>query len=362
MSNRTNSKKLYAIKKTKTGRNSIVQVLNTSKGKVYASTKRKIGSNTKTFKTKLSAQKHLKESSFGRKDKRAPKNEGYIACVNPDLDEEKPNSYFKVFKVYTYKIGDEKVRIFNSKTDNGNQQFWRLPDDEDSPIKVRKYKHLAKKDRIKLGRLKNANLLHQHMPLPCSEEYLNAIGQSSFFNIESNGETYPSGKGIKLPPAYASLMNTKYIPTGDGSQIRIGQKSPSTLEQVFGLDPSVHGMTPELLNKIRKRENLGNTSSSDIRNALSKNLSRRKYSTEGSDIPYLNDTRELPFFKNDSNSNKNNSFGHNQHFGKIPNFGKYSYPVDPALKRLIAQSNFGFRRGGYGNSFGRINYGFSRYF
>ena len=373
-----NSKKLYAIKKTKTGRQSIVQVLNTSKGKVYASTKRKLGSNTKTFKTKASAKKHIKTSSFGKKETKAPPGQGYIACVNPSLDEEKPQTYFKVFKVYTYKIGDDKIKIFHSKTDSGQQQYWQLPDDSDSLIKVRKTKETANKDKIKLGRLRNANVLQSYIPVPCSEEYLKAIGQSGFFSGGGGGGGGgSSGSSIKLPPAYANLLGKENISVGNSNQIRIGQAAPSNLEAIFGFDPSVHGMSRGLLENLRKQQGKPRMSSSSILKAVNRNLSQRKYPSTIADtfddVRKLDEVRANPMFEGAQTSSsvrqflqnrtgkEFSNFGRRSYFGSIPTFGKYAYPVDPALKRLIAQSSFG-RPYGYGNSFGRINYGFSRYF
>jgi len=169
------------------------------------------------------------------------------------------------------------------------------------------------------------------------------------------------------------------IPVGNSNQIRIGHNDPSNLEAIFGYDPSVHGMSRELLNKIRNKESKNKLSSSSVNKAVARNLSARKYPTTALPTTFdgvrsLEDVRATGMFNDPKTSPsvrgwverttkkqfpEPNSFGRNSYFGRIPTFGKYAYSVDPALKRLIAQSSFGNH---YGNSFGRINYGFSRYF
>lgn len=373
-----NSKKLYAIKKTKTGRNSVVQVVSSpSKGMVYASTGRKLASTKKTFKTKAAAQKHLKtSSSFGRKKastKRAPPGQGYIACVNPTLDEDKPNSYFKVFKVYTYKVGDEKIRIFNAKTESGAQQYWTLNDENDN-VKVRKTKAAADKDRIKLGRLRNANIDPALLPVPCNPEYLQAIGLSDFFGGEGGvGQTFTGGRNrVKLPPAYAQLMGKGWLDTKTpGSQVRIGKgSSPSNLEQIFGNDPTVLGASPDLFKRLRGQYSgtsdldkaVGRMSNSSLEKAFRANTTARLVNSTDLVGGVPRQTRRSPFFQLNSDEDRFNKRDTRtpsmmMSFGSIPTFGRYAYPVDPALKRLT--SSFGYRPR---QNFGRINYGFSRYF
>ncbi len=191
---KTSSKKLYAVKRSPTGRKSIVQVVSQpGKGRVYASTGRKLAKGTKSFTTKTAARSHLKSlqkksSSFGKRrssTRKAKKGEGFIACVNPELELEKPSSYYKVYKTYTYRQDGETIRLFHtgSNGDWGDRQYWQIP--EGSKIKVRRTRDAAQKDKIKYGRLANAGIDESLLPEPCGEEY-----GSDHFSIKSKSSLF----------------------------------------------------------------------------------------------------------------------------------------------------------------------------
>lgn len=348
--------KLYAIKKSKTGRNSVVQVSTVKgKGKVYTSTGRKIGASTKTFKTKASAQKHLKSSSFGRKRKSTKKKGEFIACVNPELEEGNPKTYFKVFPVITHTVGpdNEKIKVFHtgSNTDY-ERQYWRIP--EDSDIRIRTSKKDAEKDAIAYGQLADAGVTEGLIPENCTEGWPGKLpgrdGDDSFH-----------GSGIRMKGLMGALLtkneNGKMrLPSHPAMQTRMAQlpKGEERLRSIFGLDPNVLGMSKELKESIMKQyPSLKGKSNKYIERQFLGRLGPRTFAGEprgnvagGEDfspsVKSVMDTMAKP-----------TSFGRYGFGSSIPTFGRYAYPVDPQFKKLID---------GRGSGFGRINYGFSRYF
>lgn len=385
---KTTTKKLYAIKKSKTGKKSIVQVVSKKgKGKVYASTGRKLSAKTKSFTTKTAALKHMKESSFGRrkssKDK-AKKGEGWIACVNPDADPDRPHTYFKVFKAYTYKINDEKVRIFHTgnKTDM-ERQYWRINDDSD--IKVRKSKKAAENDRIKYGRIANTGDFEGLLPEPCNEEFMASIEKPWSYSSVLGGNPLEhtaariNGKRMKVSGLMGEMLadNKKGLLSLENginpssSQARLGTKGGrNKLKEIFGLNPNVLGYSPELAKTLKMEPQFKGKSFNSISSMFRGNLAR-PHSVGSLGYTPGKPARGIEFQKpNEVTTSVQNTgmfqFGSMNSFGSIPTYGRYAYPVDPALKRLSAQSGFGQSYYGYHPmrrpSFGRINYGFSRYF
>lgn len=400
---KTTTKKLYAIKKSKTGRKSIVQVVSKQgKGRVYASTGRKLSAGTKSFTTKAAARKHMQESSFGRRKRKAPvkrkrdkakKGEGYIACVNPDADPDRPSSYFKVFKAYTYNINGEKVRIFHtgSNTDM-DRQYWRISDD--SEVKLRKTRSAAEKDKIKYGRIANTGDFDGLLPEPCNDSFISQIGATPWSELSGSGleggSARINGKRMKVTGLMGKMLagNKKGILSLENgvnpssTQARLGTKGGrNKLKEVFGLNPNILGYSPELAKTLKLAPEFRGKSFEKIRQYYQGNFARPysagstqyqpgqtatgiKFQKPGEVTTSISD---LDLFSDSDLKNKEtSSFGSMNRFGSIPTYGRYAYPVDPVLKRMNAQSGFGQSYYGFQPmrrpSFGRINYGFSRYF
>lgn len=411
---KTTAKKLYAVKRSKTGRKSIVQVVSKpGKGKVYASTGRKLGKGTKSFTTKTAARSHLqslqkksksKSSSFGKRKRRytnkAKKGEGFIACVNPNLDEDRPSSYYKVFKAYTYKQDGETIRIFHTPGDDasGIKQYWQIR--EDSKVKFRKTREAANKDRIKYGRLANAGIDQGLLPEPCDEgghfDLPGTLGGTG-----GTGGSTISGRRMRIPGLMGQMLSEKFdgnkrgVISLDskytGEQARLGTKGGyNRLLEVFGANPAVLGASPELMRSLRKTKDFRGKSNNAIMQLMNphyaahptntfeqikKNRANSKltgYRTLGS-LPGLSErltkgpTDSVRKAWSERYKEDDSSFGRS-YFGSIPSYGRYAYPVDPALKRMRSGFGSGFGSSYYGYqpvrrpAFGRINYGFSRYF
>lgn len=380
---RKTTKKLYAVKRSKTGRKSVVQVVSRpGKGRVYASTGRKLAKGTKSFTTKTAAGKHLKSlqvSSFGRKRRKrksvkrksvkAKKGQGWIACVNPDADPERPSTNYKVFKAYTYRVNGESVRLFYTGTSDMERKYWQIT--EDSDVKFRRDKRLAQADRIKYGRLKDAGLLDL-TPQGCNDEWAAQV-------IDGSGRSGGVGGGRRM--RVSGLMG-ELLGTDKRGTIRLGTGSSSTqarlgtrggrnrVSEVFGLDPNVLGYSPELARKLRAAGMKGGfkgASQSMLGNYSARTPLYSGNVKAGHPNPQPRAHMSLDSFKGKGQKfspsvEKVLGFGRSR-FGNIPTYGRYAYPVDPALSR-----SGGFGRSSYGArplrrpAFGRINYGFSKYF
>ena len=365
---RKSVKKLYAIKKGKTGKRSIIQVLNTSgKGKVYASNGKKIASSTKCFNTKSLAKKHLKStyktkrSSFGRKSSKKRSNEGYIACRDTD-----DNNKFKVYKAFKYKYDGETYKLF--KVGSGEEtKFYRITSDG---VKFRKERTKASEDKKKYTDLGSAGI--DLTAVQCDASMAGQISQGSIPGLSSELKRYSSMANKLGIPTNISLRRSLSKKSAKG----VHPGSKDSLHEYFVKRLGANRVPSPFLGGSRPWE----TGSRNIQRPLRTNSKGRVLSgrVDSTGQPVDDDDPHKLTYLNRQPS----SFGSLKVRGSrngIPTFGKYAYAVDPALNTQKGASMFGMLRrnrssfgyripsvrpsfGYRGPSFGRINYGFSRYF
>lgn len=400
------AKKLYTIKRSKTGRKSVVQVVTRGKGRVYASTGKRVPSSKKCYVKKSDATKalkFLKTSSFGKKATRRRrtkkiKNEGFVACVNPESDSIR--NLYKVYKAYKHRYEGTTYILF--KTGSGDDvRYFTL--NEDSAAKFRRDKKRANEDKTKYIRLNSANVQEFLSASPCNEAFAAAMtggfmggggggsgGSFASLNMRLGGayasvsravkdakeQQYVRGSTarVKVPSPkqlLSGIMDSKVLRDLNSYSSSQLSKTSSALDKAFGgkngIHPAISGNTKMLG---------GNFTS--IRDPMNPHPSGRGSAHESG----LERADNL--FKNV------NSFGRSRFGSDFPTYGKYAYPVDPQFLRSMqsfgasrcrsrdCSSDFGSRFGGNrfgGNRFGSghmsggnqsgsrvVNYGFSRYF
>lgn len=394
-------KKLYTIKRSKTGRKSVVQVIVKAKGRVYASTGKKVPSSKKCYHKKSDATKALrrvsktkKKMSFGKKHTRRLKNEGYIACGNPDSD--KPSNTYKVYKAYKHKYDGTTYILF--KTGSGDDtKYYTL--NEDSYTKFRRDKAKATADKIKYTRLYSAEVPDFMQATPCNDVFfkqiqsgggMGGVGGVAYDRIRSN--TFLDMDAAQLTGSLTgdrkklSLVRKGFLER-DGSivagqaQTPLNKRDSAFLEALGAKGSKGNLMIPSYI-AGRGGSNLKAVMKGIPSNATGIIHNQGRHSLRGvaNKEEMKRTIGKTQLFPNSfgrrclnrascgsdfgANGFGANGFGGMNRFGRnFPTYSKkFAYPVDPAFLR--SQFGNGNRYGGarFGNNVARVNYGFSRYF
>lgn len=224
-------KEMYCIKRTKAG-NRIAKVVNVKKGnkvvKVYASTKRAVGKTVKCYPNKSSARAAMrsstKGSSFGAKRAHPGKittSYGFTVCIDvePDMGYSGIQGHkHKVYKYYPIRVEGETYNIVAHKMSSGEYKIFRLPEEakrfkvksKGSASEIDKSKKLAKE---KASRLAKQYQLLGHIGVnlvPCDPNMANAISSTGSPISKYLKFADLSGNGVSSQLASYNSLNKMY--------------------------------------------------------------------------------------------------------------------------------------------------------
>lgn len=384
------SRKMYAVKRSKTGRKNVVQVLNKQgKSNVYASTGKKLSASTKTFTTKSAAQKHLhnlqkkksvkSSSSFGRKKRSSQKfgaagTKGHVVVETPESDWSyfetgNPDKRYKRYTATKYKVNGDHVAIFSIGT-KYDKKYYKVTSsmgtlkDCFTTSSTKAAELVRKKNEFAGAGVDDDYTVEQCQATTAGDAKKEVFG-GSILGLSNGNRIRFSGLGPEFldPRRREMRMQRGELSNEQKSKLvqYFNRTNQSHLASIFGTNAAAYlsgnkitvgGRSIAIPDGVTFNPRTGDIEVQQV-NERTMGGQRRPSMTSAIE----NQGNNLPF-------GRYNNFGSRMR-GNIPTFGRYAYPMDPALggSSFGNRSRFGLGSSGYRpSSFGRINYGFSRYF
>lgn len=381
------SRKMYAVKRSKNGRKNVVQVLNKQgKGKVYASTGKKLSASTKTFTTKSAAQKHLhnlqkksvkSSSSFGRKKRSSQKfgaagTKGHVVVETPQADWSyfetgNPDKKYKRYTATKYKVNGDHVAIFSIGT-KYDKKYYKVTSsmgtlkDCFTTSSTKAAELVRKKNEFAGAGVDDDYTVEQCQATTAGEAKKEVFG-GSILGIRSRDRISFSGLSPSFLEPRRRAIHMQRGELSDEQKSKLVQyfnrTNQSHLASIFGTNAAAY-LSGNKITVGGRSITIPDGVTFNPRTGDIEVQQPNKGSVGGERRPSMTSAME----RQKMSFGRYNNFGSRMR-GNIPTFGRYAYPMDPALggSSFGNRSRFGLGSSGYRpSSFGRINYGFSRYF